>query len=441
MANATTSQPVTDAADTSVSSDDGGGTAGSDLFPPEGFPQPNEIEGTARDDVLVGGAQDDVILAYRGDDVLFGGDGNDRLDGGIGDDRLEGGPGYDSYDGGPGADTIGFRLESGPVQVDLEMRSVIQSDSVFEFVEEVENVAGSDFGDRLKGDDHDNRLDGGAGLDLLEGGLGDDTLLGGQDGAVASWASSQGPVRVDLAQGTAEEWDGGRDIMVDITGVTGSAFSDRLSGDGGGNRLDGGDGADRLDGRGGDDVLSGGAGADILNGGGGRDLADYSGSGPARVSLAGGEAFDAGGARDQLTGIEDVLGSLGNDVLIGDARANRLEGSVGSDNLRGNGGADSFVYDDRLDFGDTIRDFQGGLDRFEFDRRGLGPGAEDLTTGRLQSEAFATGAQAAEADDRFIFDDDANRLLWDADGSGQGDAVLVAVVQGGTVAATDIVLV
>jgi Ca2+-binding RTX toxin-like protein len=62
--------------------------------------------------------------------------------------------------------------------------------------------------------------------------------------------------------------------------------------------------------------------------------------------------LDLGLARDQgawlgqarLSGIEAVIGSLGRDLLVGDAGANVLDGGGGDGNtLTGGGGADRFV--------------------------------------------------------------------------------------------------
>lgn len=376
---------------------DTGGTADSFPFPPF---EVVEVKGTPGADVLLGDADNEHIQGFRGDDLLYGGVGDDTLDGGIGDDRLEGGPGFDSYDGGPGNDTLTFRIADGPALVDLA-QSTVQHAGTFEFVQEVENVTGSVFGDTLLGDDHDNVLQGGGGLDLLAGGLGDDVLAGGADGAYASWADSQGGVQVDLARGKAREWDGGQDRLSDILGAVGSDHDDTLLGDDGANRLEGGGGDDVLRGRAGDDSLAGGDGGDILDGGAGRDLADYSGAEAVQVFLGAGMAVDGGGAIDTLSGFEDVLGSLGDDTLTGDGGDNRLTGSVGRDVLTGGGGADTFVYNDRLEFGDVIRDFGAG-DRIEMD--------ESL---------LETGSLSMQGD----------RLTWQEEG---GDPVLVAIIQGGS---------
>lgn len=382
----------------------------SEPFPP--FQEPVEVRGTPGNDVIIGTSADEHMQGFRGSDVLFGGEGNDQLEGGIGNDRLEGGPGFDAYNGGPGSDTLTFGVADGPAVVDLASSSV-QAGGVFEFVQNVENVTGSVFGDTLLGDDNDNRLVGGGGLDLLGGRLGDDILDGGRDGAYATWAGEDGAVSVDLAEGSATEWDGGHDTLISIVGAVGTDFNDVLRGDANANRLEGGKGDDTLNGRAGDDILVGGDGADTLRGGAGNDTADYSGGGPARVSLSSGEALDSSGAIDHLRGIENLVGSLSPDFLMGDDGANRLTGGVGADTLTGRGGADTFVFTDRLDFGDTIRDFQSGVDRIEIDRATIGTGS-------------------------VTFDAASHHLLLANDGT---DPLVIATIRGDAVAASDLALV
>jgi Ca2+-binding RTX toxin-like protein len=89
----------------------------------------------------------------------------------------------------------------------------------------------------------------------------------------------------------------------------------------------------------GNDTLQGGGDKD-LNGGSGFDSADYRDTGVLRVEidLALGVAtvfyeFPDGGMVsliDQLTGIEDVIGSRGPDSIVGDDDQNSLRGFVGT---------------------------------------------------------------------------------------------------------------
>lgn len=388
-----------------------GAATGSETFPFHS--QVIEIAGTQGNDVLLGSPADEHIQGFRGDDVLYGGGGSDTLDGGIGNDLLEGSSGFQSYNGGPGNDTLSFGIVDGPVSVNLATSSAEVNGS-FQFVQNVENVTGSPFGDTLIGDDGDNVLRGGAGLDLLNGGLGNDVLDGGKDGAYASWAGEAGGVTVDLAAGSATEWDGGHDTLINIVGVVGTDFADHITGDAGDNRLEGGKGDDVLDGGAGNDILAGGPGNNVLIGGPGNDTADYSGSGPVTVDLRSGIATRADGGTDHLTSIENVIGSLSADTITGDAGPNRITGGVGADTLTGGGGADTFLYNDRLDFGDLIRDFQSGQDKIQIDRA-----------------AVPTGTVS--------YDLAHHELMWNP--GNHADPVVIATVLGDPVAAGDIQLV
>lgn len=69
-----------------------------------------------------------------------------------------------------------------------------------------------------------------------------------------------------------------QDSFISVENLDGSAFADRLFGDGANNVLRGLAGDDVLSGGAGDDLLSGGAGNDMLDGGAGDDIASFSGS-------------------------------------------------------------------------------------------------------------------------------------------------------------------
>jgi hypothetical protein len=92
----------------------------------------------------------------------------------------------------------------------------------------------------------------------------------------------------------------------------------------------------------GNDNLRGRGGSDQLNGGAGIDTADYT------LAAAGVVARldinqagrDGDGGVDIFTGIENLTGSLFNDVLFGDGGNNRLDGGIGTDVLLGYGGDD-----------------------------------------------------------------------------------------------------
>ena len=190
----------------------------------------------------------------------------------------------------------------------------------------------------------DDVLDGGAGDDMLHGGGGDDTLasgagadvIDGGDGVdTADYSGADGSVVVNLETGyAAKDGQGAIDRLVDVENLTGGDQSDELRGDAGDNVIDGGLG---------NDVLVGGLGNDTLTGGTGTDTAGFTGDAAVDVDLAAGTANGQGD--DTLSGIENVVGSSGDDTIAGDGGANVLIGGTGADTLTG-GGNDILIGDD-----------------------------------------------------------------------------------------------
>lgn len=141
--------------------------------------------------------------------------------------------------------------------------------------------------------------------------------------------------------------------------LAGGAGNDLVEGAQLGDVIEGGAGDDTLRGAGGDDTLFGDAGNDVLDGGEGVDAVDYVKLGAAGVTvdMAAGTAryaLDGRDWEDSLTGIEEVRGTAGNDILDGSGGADRLFGAGGDDVLRGHGG------DDWLDGGTGANWIYGG---------------------------------------------------------------------------------
>ena len=85
----------------------------------------------------------------------------------------------------------------------------------------------------------------------------------------------------------------------------------------------------------------------MLEGGAGIDTAAFGSGGFVAgvvADLASGTAQGAYHGSDRLSGIENLEGTLDDDRLAGDKRANALDGRSGADVLEGRGGADQFVY-------------------------------------------------------------------------------------------------
>jgi len=138
-----------------------------------------------------------------------------------------------------------------------------------------DEIQGTATANALAGMDGADSLLGSGGNDTLNGGPGNDFLDGGEGRDRADYSTAGGRVTVDLRiPGQQATIGGGRDTLLSIEEIDGSAFNDTLRGDDFSNRLGGGDGNDSLYGFGGVDNLRGEAGHDLANGGGGNDVLD-----------------------------------------------------------------------------------------------------------------------------------------------------------------------
>ena len=255
------------------------------------------------------------------------------------------------------------------------------------FIQNVENVTGSDQGDILVGADNFNTLDGGVGDDTIYGHYGGDTLIGGI-GNDTIFGDLQGANALDghdtihggmgddtLSGGGGDDTINGdedNDLIYGQSGadtLSGGTGNDTIYGDfqsdtgnDGADIIDGGAGDDILAGGGGDDVITGGQGADQFFGGSGTDIADYrTDIAGVTVNLSAYFAIDGWGTRDSLVSIENIHGSGFDDTLVGDSAVNTIWGNDGADTLYGhfgndilNGGAGNDVIHGDLQAGNAL---------------------------------------------------------------------------------------
>ena len=303
------------------------------------------LDGGAGDDVIYGDnlavdplGGDDVIAGGDGNDTLYGGGGADLLDGGTGNDILNGGSGADKYIGGDGDDTV--------------------------------IMDGSQFG-------FDNVIDGGDGLDIVD--------YSASRGSGVTIQGRQQGISVTLGVGALAAAVGALpgDAFLSVEKVIGSQYDDTIVGgntpqtDAAGNPIlnlaavptidpvtgaliypplpmnwtfDGGAGNDYIEGGPGDDTIVGGTGSDTVSYAAAPALAvvdpvtlvttlvgitvDLRQTGPQNTVVAG---------IDTLSGVENIIGTLYNDTLTGDANANVIEGLSGADIINGGGGDDTIV--------------------------------------------------------------------------------------------------
>lgn len=340
------------------------GLGGSDLI--EGLGGNDLICGGGGFDVLLGGAGKDRLNGQKGPDLLEGGGGNDLVKAGGGPFHvLAGGPGDDRLKGGGGFDIVSYARSRNPVVVDLAQGRATGEGN--DTLARIEGAAGSSFDDTLTGDAGPNLLaglDGNDALasggnsgsldspqatvaaDLLEGGGGDDALTGGAGLNIVFYYGAPRGVDVNLTTGKAT--GEGNDTLTGIQAVVGSEFDDTLVGDAEANALEGYAGTNTIDGRAGEDVLvfldADGATADLAAGTATSNEIVFTDQGTRQVA-----------GQHSLTAMENIWGSLGDDVLSGDAGPNELYGLDGRDQLAGAAGDDLLdggAGDDTLNGGD-----------------------------------------------------------------------------------------
>lgn len=298
---------------------------------------------------VFGGRGADTFIGDNYVNILSGGLGNDSLDGKLGSDTVD----Y-SYVGTGAASglTTGLTLAlNGTTRVNATVSSGLDVDTVVN----IENVIGTKFDDIITGDNNANSIFGGAGNDIINGGIVNsssniDTLDGG-DGidtynvAVTSSTITSAAVTVTLGEGATAgsilAQNNGTNfftaVLYNFENVTTGSGADIIIGNSANNLLDSGGGADIINGGAGDDTLIGNTGNDMLDGGGqAGDTASYayvtSNTGLSVTLASGTFAASVGGTDvDQLTNIENIIGTKNNDTIIGDANANTLDGANGND--------------------------------------------------------------------------------------------------------------
>lgn len=122
-----------------------------------------------------------------------------------------------------------------------------------------------------------------------------------------------------------------------------------------------------------------------------------------------------------------LRGAGGNDILSGGAGDDIIVGGAGADNLTLGSGRDIVRFTSITDAGDVINDFSARDDNFELSAAAFG-----LPAGRLQENNFAANVNglATAARAQFVYDTDEGKLFFDADGTGSGQATLLATLVG-----------
>ena len=260
------------------------------------------------------------VIGGTGNDTLTGNSAANTLSGGAGNDTLVAGTGGSSItvvlDGGTGTDAASFALQTSPVSASLATGTATVG-TVNYTLTNIENLIGGSGADTLTGNSANNVLEGGAGADALIGGAGTDT---------ASYEHASAGVTVNLGSTNLNTGDAAGDTYSSIEIIKGSAFADNLSGDSGSN------------------TFEGLAGADTITGDGVNDTVSYASSASAVTIVLNTSASGGDAAGDILSGISNIVGSVGNDSLTGDSNNNIIEGGRGNDIINGGAGNDTVSY-------------------------------------------------------------------------------------------------
>jgi len=309
----------------------------------------------------------------------------------------------------------------------------------------VNSIAGSQFADTLLGSASTELFDGRSGNDSFDGRGGFDLALYGNDPAVTSGISvnmAAGIVTGDAAVGT--------DTLRAIESIRGTNFADTYDatgGDGAGGNPDFGEpGALNIGSNGTLNEFEGLGGDDTIIGNGNTRITFTNSTGGVAIDLADGTATgNSSVGTDTFTGVANVRASNSADTIFGNADHNALEGQGGNDTINGRGGNDTltggagddhFVFSATSDGLDHVTDFNGhGVggqhDVFDFDHSAFGNGLAEggADTGTLDSSHFVANATGATtAAEVFWYDTTNHTLYYDADGSGGGTAVAIAVL-------------
>ncbi|NEQ52761.1 MAG: calcium-binding protein, partial [Leptolyngbya sp. SIO3F4] len=355
----------------------------------------------------------------EGNDNLNGGDGNDIIVGDSGNDRIAGDEGDDILVGDRVFDLLDGPLFSSDGDGKIPSNINININSIAPELDGNDTIAGGQGNDVITGDGGVDEISGGEGADVVLGGAGNDVVNGGEgsDVLAGDYFLPQDTSLEDLDNllktieasvngtlTTASPILNGLEITVpDLPDF--SAFLDELSpeevqilfpldlGEADNDVISAGLGADIIFADSGNDRIDGGEDNDMavyaispssvvvnldeesayFNEGGELHLSSCFGqerkipiSPEPDFSIEAGAALDGYGTVDQLQNLEGVIGSIYDDILIGNSNDNVIAALSGNDLLIGNEGFDVLDGSDGSDTASYIRDPNGVTVFLEF---------------------------------------------------------------------------
>jgi Ca2+-binding RTX toxin-like protein len=362
---------------------------------------------------------------------IIGNAAGETLDGKAGADYMAGSGGDDTYIvdtaldatvelAGEGSDTVRSSITH-TLRVNVENLTLSGAANI--------NGSGNSLSNLIIGNDGSNILNGLGGNDTMAGGNGNDTYYFDSAFDVAAESLNQG---IDIVQysGGGVATLGANIEKLYLLGSASSAFGNALSNFIYGNALS--------------NVMDGGAGADRLYGGNGNDEYYLDSAGDLVFETTAGAA---GGSDTVHTFVNHTLGTnfenleltgagnangTGNtqaNFIFGNSGNNFIDGKEAADMLSGGLGLDNFVFSTALGAAniDTISDFTVADDTIRLENAIFAA----LPVGFLAVAAFHSGASAADAGDRIIYNSATGALFYDADGLGGAAQVRFATLSTG----------
>ena len=279
----------------------------------------NNITGSAYNDNFSGNASVNTINSGDGNDVIEGYGGSDILDGGNGTDTVT----YFNEN------KINVTLLDGGAATNVGIWNGVNFTTEVDIVSNFENIAGSNSStaalnsDTISGNSSANTIWGYAGNDLLYGAGGNDFLDGGESNDT-------------IAGGTgADNILGGNGS--DVLRGGGTAYNSVNTADGAADILYGNANDDTLYGMLDGDTLYGGDNATTFNG---SDRIDYSELGVGNAvyidinsttGLSFAQLVGTPATTDTIYGFNTVVGSNGNDTIVGNVNGNLINSGTGND--------------------------------------------------------------------------------------------------------------
>lgn len=355
------------------------------------------VYGAAGNDTITSGNKNDILDGGDGNDVISSGDGivgdthygytmdGDQIYGGLGDDKITSGSGNDFIDGGLGKDTIVAGAGND------EIYGAKGNDT----------IDGGDGNDTMFGDESSGTPDeSGNGSDKLSGGLGSDTFVVEH----VLWGKK------DAIDGEGK----GVDAAAAVNDVDTLVFAECQT------QASTSTGVLKID-------------AKLVKG--------------IEAFVIDDDPFTAGESGSMTLGLDvsaytsaiTLKGNAGDNVLKAGKADDIITGNAGADTITGGLGADKFVFNDTAST-DTILDFNSATDHdqlvFSDAKFNLGANEGSGTAGNyvgFTSGILETnGSTFATATARFGYDSATGKLYYDADGSGAGAAVQIAMLGAST---------